>query len=89
MSNKDIISTRKAISGSHFQSKLLVVLDVLGLHHKLNQVLFLNVDGEDLTNLVDTDHAVGGHVADGSKDQLVGDTLAVDECSFEVSYMKR
>lgn len=38
-----------------------------------DEVGFLNIDGEDLTNLVDHDHTIGVGISGGNKAQLVSD----------------
>ena len=50
-------------------------------HDEFNQILFFNVDGEDLADFVDANHAISEHIADRNKNQLVGDSLAVNEGS--------
>lgn len=50
-------------------------------HYKLNQVLVLNVDSEDLTNFVNADHTISCHITDSNEDQLVSDALAVNQNS--------
>lgn len=51
-------------------------------HHKFNQVILFNVDGEDLASFANADHAVSGQVAHSNEDQLVGDSLSVDQRTF-------
>jgi len=50
-------------------------------HYKLNQVLVLNVDSENLTNFVNADHTISSHITDSNEDQLVSDALAVNQNS--------
>ena len=82
LSHENIISSRKTVSLGHPERDILVVRDMRSAHHKFNQVIFLHVYGEDLAGLADADHAISGHVADSDKDQLVGDSLSVDQRAF-------
>lgn len=50
-------------------------------HDELNQILLFNIDSKHLTHLVNTNHAICCHVADRYKDELISDSLAVDEGS--------
>jgi len=75
---ENVICSGKFIFGSHFEGKSPTIRDMLSPHDKFNQVLFFNVDGEDLANFIDAYHSISGHISDWNKNQLFSDPLAVN-----------
>ena len=79
LSLEEIISAGKSESRSHAERKLSVVGDMLSSSNELDQVVFIDVDGVNLSSSVDADHTVGGVVADTDERKLVSDLLSVDK----------
>jgi len=77
--NKHVISAREVESLGKFERESLVVSDVAGRGYVWDQVVFLDVDGEDMASSVDDDHTIGGSVPGSNKAQLVCDLLSVEE----------
>lgn len=77
--HEGFVSAAEPETRSELKGDGLVIWDVLSAHNILYKVVSVDINGDHLSGLVNANHAISVVVSGGSDDELISDSLSINE----------